>query len=126
MLRALASVGIFHEDEERRFSLTQMGELLKSDAPGSKRSLARMAGAEFYVITSYSIHYTKLYDSMGHLPSLGPVSTVPDMPSMGPAGSLYPIAGSMYSHGGSPARSRLPGSGGFLPDDRAGDSYNFV
>jgi len=48
VLRALASVGIFHEDEERRFSLTQMGELLKSDAPGSKRSLARMAGAEFY------------------------------------------------------------------------------
>ena len=48
VLRALASVGLFHEDEERRFSLTPMGALLKSDAPGSKRSLARMAGAEFY------------------------------------------------------------------------------
>ncbi len=48
VLRALASVDIFREDGEGRFSLTPMGTLLESDAPGSKRSLARMAGAEFY------------------------------------------------------------------------------
>jgi len=48
VLRALASIDIFREDEEGRFSLTPMGNLLESDAPGSKRSLARMAGAEFY------------------------------------------------------------------------------
>ena len=48
VLRALASVEIFHEDGEGRFSLTPMGALLGEDAPGSKRSLARMAGAEFY------------------------------------------------------------------------------
>jgi SAM-dependent methyltransferase len=48
VLRALASVDIFREDEEGRFSLTPMGKLLESDAPGSKRSLARMAGAELY------------------------------------------------------------------------------
>lgn len=48
VLRALASVGIFREDAEGRFSLTEMGNLLRSDAPGSKRSLAIMAGAEFY------------------------------------------------------------------------------
>lgn len=48
VLRALASIGIFTEDPEGRFSLTPLGELLKSDAPGSKRSLAIMAGAEFY------------------------------------------------------------------------------
>lgn len=48
VLRALASVDIFREDEEGRFSLTSMGRLLAGDAPGSKRSLARMAGAEFY------------------------------------------------------------------------------
>lgn len=48
MLRALASIGIFKEDAEGRFSLTPMGKLLGSDAPGSKRSLARMAGSEFY------------------------------------------------------------------------------
>jgi predicted O-methyltransferase YrrM len=48
VLRALASVHIFREDAEGRFSLTEMGKLLRSDAPGSKRSLAIMAGAEFY------------------------------------------------------------------------------
>ncbi len=48
VLRALASIDIFREDGEGRFSLTPMGKLLESDAPGSKRSLARMAGAEFY------------------------------------------------------------------------------
>jgi len=48
VLRALASVDIFREDDEGRFSLTPMGKLLGSDAPGSKRSLARMAGAEVY------------------------------------------------------------------------------
>jgi len=48
VLRALASVDIFREDGEGKFSLTPMGKLLESGAPGSKRSLARMAGAEFY------------------------------------------------------------------------------
>jgi len=48
VLRALASVDIFREDAEGRFTLTEMGKLLRSDAPGSKRSLAIMAGAEFY------------------------------------------------------------------------------
>ncbi len=48
VLQALASIDIFREDGEGRFSLTPMGKLLESDAPGSKRSLARMAGAEFY------------------------------------------------------------------------------
>jgi SAM-dependent methyltransferase len=48
VLRALASVDIFREDDEGRFSLTPMGKLLGSDAPGSKRALAIMAGAEFY------------------------------------------------------------------------------
>lgn len=48
VLRALASIDIFREDDAGRFSLTPLGKLLVSDAPGSKRSLARMAGAEFY------------------------------------------------------------------------------
>jgi SAM-dependent methyltransferase len=48
VLRALASIDVFREDDASRFSLTALGKLLASDAPGSKRSLARMAGAEFY------------------------------------------------------------------------------
>jgi SAM-dependent methyltransferase len=48
VLRALASVGIFSEDAERRFSLTPMAECLRSDTPDSLRFFAIMSGAEFY------------------------------------------------------------------------------
>jgi SAM-dependent methyltransferase len=48
VLRALASVGIFSEDVERRFSLTPVAECLRSDIPNSLRSFAIMSGAEFY------------------------------------------------------------------------------
>ena len=33
LLRALASVGVFREDEDQRFALTPLGECLRSDAP---------------------------------------------------------------------------------------------
>jgi hypothetical protein len=46
LLRALASVGIFAEDESRRFSLTHLAEPLRSDVAGSKRALALMCGDE--------------------------------------------------------------------------------
>jgi SAM-dependent methyltransferase len=48
VLRALASIGIFSEDTERRFSLTPMAECLRSDTPDSLRFFAIMSGAEFY------------------------------------------------------------------------------
>ena len=32
VLRALAAAGVFHEDDEKRFSLTPLGECLRSDA----------------------------------------------------------------------------------------------
>lgn len=48
VLRALTSIGLFNEEIDGRFSLTPTGELLGSDTPGSKRSLAIMAGSEFY------------------------------------------------------------------------------
>lgn len=44
LLRALASLGIFAEDDQRRFSLTPLADCLRSDAPGSLRSLAIMRG----------------------------------------------------------------------------------
>lgn len=44
-LRTLASFGILTHDEDRKFALTQLGEALKSDAPGSARStILTMAG----------------------------------------------------------------------------------
>src|SRR5687768_7964397 len=37
VLRALASVGVFAEDDAGRFGLTPVAELLRSDVPGSMR-----------------------------------------------------------------------------------------
>ena len=48
LLRALASMGIFSEDDTARFSLTPMAECLRSDQPGSQWALAVMSGEEHY------------------------------------------------------------------------------
>lgn len=40
VLRALAGLGVFAADEAGRFSLTPMGNLLRSDVPGSARPIA--------------------------------------------------------------------------------------
>src|SRR6185369_14666097 len=48
LLRALASIGVFHEDSERRFSLTSMGQLLRSDAPASVGAIARFFGRDYH------------------------------------------------------------------------------
>jgi hypothetical protein len=48
LLRALASVGVFTETQGCRFGLTPLAEMLRSDIPGSMRSLARMYGSEQY------------------------------------------------------------------------------
>ncbi|WP_435007388.1 methyltransferase [Tundrisphaera lichenicola] len=47
VLRALASVGVFTEAEDRRFALTPMAEFLRSDVQGSLRAVANMAGSEW-------------------------------------------------------------------------------
>jgi hypothetical protein len=48
LLRALASVGIFSEDESFRFTLTPLADGLRKDAPGSQHALALMMGEEHY------------------------------------------------------------------------------
>lgn len=48
LLRALASIGIFAEDDDARFTLTPLAEPLRSDVPGSQRALAIMMGEEHY------------------------------------------------------------------------------
>lgn len=40
LMRALATLGIFAEDDHRRFSLTALGECLRTDSPGSLHWLA--------------------------------------------------------------------------------------
>jgi hypothetical protein len=47
VMRALAGMGVFREEPGKRFALTQAGELLKSDAPGSVRNFAMMFGDEW-------------------------------------------------------------------------------
>jgi O-methyltransferase domain/Dimerisation domain len=48
VLRALASFGVFTLDAERRFSLTPVGECLRSDAPGSLAAFSTFQGEEPY------------------------------------------------------------------------------
>jgi hypothetical protein len=48
LLRALASVGVFAEDQSGRFHLTPLAEPLCSDAPGSVRSFAIYFGADWH------------------------------------------------------------------------------
>lgn len=47
LLRALASIGIFHEDGERRFALNATAEYLRRDHPLSVDPITRMFGAGY-------------------------------------------------------------------------------
>jgi O-methyltransferase domain/Dimerisation domain len=49
LLRALASVGVFAEDGERRFRLTPLAEPLRADAPDSLRAFSMFFGADFHL-----------------------------------------------------------------------------
>lgn len=42
VLRLLASVGVFAEQEDGRFALTPLGEMLREDVPGSSRALVML------------------------------------------------------------------------------------
>ena len=48
VLRALASVGVFAEDDHGRFGLTPMAETLRSGTTGSLRALAQFYGASWH------------------------------------------------------------------------------
>jgi hypothetical protein len=47
VLRLLASVGVFAELEDGRFRLTPVGEMLRSDVPGSSRALVMLFAGSF-------------------------------------------------------------------------------
>ncbi len=48
LLRALASVGIFQQNEAGKFELTPLAERLRRDVPGSQWAMAVMMGEEHY------------------------------------------------------------------------------
>ncbi len=47
LLRALAAAGVLREDDERRFALTELGQPLRSDVPGSVREQAILQGRPY-------------------------------------------------------------------------------
>jgi len=56
ILRALASVGVFAEDTQDRFSLTPLADLLRTDVAGSQRAYAAMMGAELQAAWGELLH----------------------------------------------------------------------
>lgn len=56
LLRALASVGVFDERDDRQFALTDLGAQLRSGVPGSQRSFATMMAAEFDAAWGQLLH----------------------------------------------------------------------
>ncbi|MBE9035178.1 methyltransferase [aff. Roholtiella sp. LEGE 12411] len=57
LMRVLVSVGIFNEIADNQFTLTAMGELLRSDAPSSLRTAAILFGEEPYRACA-DLHYS--------------------------------------------------------------------
>ncbi|QDT29192.1 methyltransferase [Gimesia panareensis] len=82
VLRALASVGIFAENQQQEFTLTPMAEYLRSDVPGSKRALAMMSGDEQFQCWSeimYSVQTGKTsFDKVFGQPIFEYLSQHPD------------------------------------------------
>ena len=48
LLRALSSVGVFHEEAERRFELTELGSALRTDSPDSMVDMVIYSGRQYY------------------------------------------------------------------------------
>jgi len=48
LMRSLAGLGVLTEDAQHRFSLTPLGEALKSDAPGSAHATILTFGSDFF------------------------------------------------------------------------------
>lgn len=73
LLRALASLGIFAEDEQGRFSLTPMAQLLRKDVPNSLRSTTLYVGApNFQQVWGDLLHsVTTGEDGFHHLFGMG-------------------------------------------------------
>lgn len=63
LLRALASVGIFTEDDQHRFGLTPMAECLRSDVPGSLWPMAILRGGLQYEAWGQLLHSVQTGES---------------------------------------------------------------
>jgi hypothetical protein len=48
LMRALAAIDVFHEDEQHRFTLTAIGEFLRSDVSGTHAPMAELVGRPYF------------------------------------------------------------------------------
>src|SRR5262245_5743948 len=82
LLRALASVGVFAEDGQGRFSTTPLAECLRSNVQGSQRALAIMTGEEQFRAWSdllYSVQTGKIaFDKQYGMPIFDYLSKHPE------------------------------------------------
>ena len=67
LLRALASIKVFHEDDARSFSLTSMGRLLCGDAPVSVAAIARFFGRDYHwTAWGHLLHSVRTGENASH------------------------------------------------------------
>ena len=69
-MRALANLGILSEDAEQHFTLTPMGEALRSDVPGSVRSAVLTIASDWWVSGFGELMYSVQTGSSGFEKSL--------------------------------------------------------
>jgi hypothetical protein len=58
LLRAASNAGILSESQDHSFSLTSLGDVLRSDAPGSMRGFVIFEGEPFYLRTWEDLPYS--------------------------------------------------------------------
>jgi hypothetical protein len=58
MMRTLASLGLFTEDAKHRFSLTPLGEALKTGTPGSVRASVLTLAGDLFTKSLEQLHYS--------------------------------------------------------------------
>jgi hypothetical protein len=72
LLRALASVGIFAQDADRRFALTPMAECLQADVPGSMRAWVLIMGSYGFPPWGELLHSVKTGETaFDHIHGMG-------------------------------------------------------
>jgi len=71
LLRALAAVGVVHETDDRRYTLTSLGATLRTDQPGSMRAWALFILGDEMVRTWRALPHTVRTGDIGFRPALG-------------------------------------------------------
>jgi hypothetical protein len=106
LLRHLAALGIFTQDEARKFGLTPLGELLRNDHPESMRYNAIFAGEENYKATGDLLHSVRTGETaFNHLYGKGHFDYMAEHPD---ASSTFNKAMAQTSDRGRGGRARRP------------------